>query len=60
MYKNRKIQAPSCNHCCSGKEISVTYSKCVFIDLVIQHATHQRHIVICGLARSTIFFHIIS
>jgi len=26
----------------------------------IQHAMHVRHIVICGLPRSTVFFHIIS
>ena len=32
---------------------------CVFVALGIQYATHTRHIVICGLSVSTIFFHII-
>jgi len=36
------------------------YSECVFVELVIEDATHVRHIVIFGLPRSTIFFHIIS
>jgi hypothetical protein len=47
-----------CNHCCSGKAISIKYSECVFVALVIQHAKRMRHIIICGL--STIRFHIIS
>jgi len=33
---------------------------CISVALVIQHLTGLHHIVICGLPRSTVFFHIIS
>jgi len=32
---------------------------CVFVALGIQHAVRMYHVVICGLPRSTLFFHLI-
>jgi hypothetical protein len=60
MYVKRNTEVCSCNHCCRVKAISITYSECMFAALVIQHTMCMRHIVICGLSDSTIFFHIIS
>ena len=45
---NINIESRSCNHCCSGKIISITQSVCVFVDLSSQHAMRMGHIEICG------------
>jgi hypothetical protein len=52
-------KAHSCNHCCCGKAINITYSEFVFITFDIQHEICMHHTVTCGLSGSTIFFHVI-
>ena len=47
VYVWRNYGARSCNHCCSGKAISVTQSEWAFVALGNQHAMRKRHIVIC-------------
>jgi hypothetical protein len=37
------------NHCCRGKEISITYCECVSVTLVIQHAKRMRRIVLLSV-----------
>jgi len=59
MYVEHNIEARSCNHCYSGKAISVTYSECVFVALGIQHAMRMRHIVFCDLSGCTVFLQVI-
>jgi hypothetical protein len=48
MYE-RNTGTRLCNHCCSGKAISVTYSEGLFVALGIQHVTRMRRIafVVC-------------
>ena len=56
----RNIEASSCNHWCSGKEMNVTYSEWLFVALGIRHAIRMRHIVICALSGCTLFFHVVT
>ena len=44
------------NHCYNRKAKGITQLMCVFVALGIQHAMRTRHIFICGLPRSTIYF----
>jgi len=55
MYK-RNIEARSRDHCYGGKGISIAYSECVSVELVIQCGKRMRR----GLAGSTLFSHIVS
>ena len=63
VHVNEKTEARSRNHCCRGKAGNITYSECVSVALVIQHAMHMRlyYIDLCGrLSGCNIFVHIIS
>jgi hypothetical protein len=46
----RNIKARSRNHCCSGKAISITYSECLSVALVIKHAKRMRRIILPSVA----------
>jgi len=45
LYVQINTEALSCNHCCRGKLISITYSECMSIALVIQHAKRMRRVM---------------
>jgi hypothetical protein len=42
-YVQRNSNSRTCNHCCCGKAIRITYSECVFAALVIQHVMCMGH-----------------
>jgi len=48
IYVKRHTEERSRNHCCCGIAISVTYSKCVIVALVIQHEK-SRAVFYCHL-----------
>jgi hypothetical protein len=50
MYYKRRIEARSRNHCCREKTISITYSECVSVPLIIQHAKRMRRIILSSVA----------
>jgi hypothetical protein len=46
----RNTDAHSRNQCCQGTAYSITYSECVSIALVIQHAKSMRRIILSSVA----------
>jgi len=61
LYVKRNFEERSCNDCCSGKSIRITYSECVFVTLGIQHAMGMLPIIwSSGACPALPNFHIIS
>jgi hypothetical protein len=50
IYVQCHIKGRSRNHCCRGQAISITYSECVSVALVIQHAKRMRCIILSSVA----------
>jgi len=51
MYYKHNTDAPSWNHCCREIGVSITYSKCVSLALVIQQLMRMRRVLLsyCGM-----------
>jgi hypothetical protein len=49
-YVGIGLKARSRNRCCRRKAIRITYSECVFVALVIQHAKRTRRIILSSVA----------
>jgi hypothetical protein len=49
MYKHN-TEALWRNHCCRGRPMTITHSKCVFVVLVTQHAMRMRRVVLSSVA----------
>jgi len=56
MYVWRNMEALSCNHCCSGKAMGITYFECVFVTLVTLREMRMRHFLFWSPARLYVIF----
>jgi hypothetical protein len=50
IYVQRNVGSRSRNHCGCGKARNITYSQCVSVALVIQHAKRMRRIILSSVA----------
>jgi hypothetical protein len=53
MYQN-KTETSWHNHFCRRKAIIITYSECVSLALIIQHAKRMRHIILLSVVRANV------
>jgi hypothetical protein len=44
------IETRSCNHCYRGKAVSISYSECVYVALVIEYAKRMRRVIMSSVA----------
>jgi hypothetical protein len=49
MYVQYNIKEHSCNYCCCGKAINITYSECVSVALGIQHTNCMPHVILSSV-----------
>jgi hypothetical protein len=62
-YYKRNNEPRSCNYCCRGNAISITYSECLSVALVLHHAKLLSSMIlspVAWLALPPTFFHVIS
>jgi hypothetical protein len=52
----RNSEARSRKHFCRGKEISIAYSQCVFVTVVIQHVKHVCRITLSPVAGMAVLY----
>jgi hypothetical protein len=50
MYVQCNTEVRSCNHCCSGKVMTITYSECVFVAFGVQQAKSISRILLPSVA----------
>jgi hypothetical protein len=60
LFRTLCIEARSRNHCCRGKAISITYSECLSVALIIRHAKRMRRVMLSSVVclGLSYFFHI--
>ena len=60
VYVKCNNEVRPCNHCCSGKAISIVHCESVFVALGTQREMCMGYFVICCLSGSTTFFHLVN